>query len=388
MKVLFLAHSFPRAAGDAAGSFLLRLAVALRARDVSVEVVAPAGEGYPLEDTLEGVPVHRFRYAPRRFEQLAYTGNMATQFQESWGARLTMVGFLGADFRKAVRVRRRFEPDLVHAHWWFPGGLVGSWVSRLSQIPLVTTLHGTDVRLARASALARPLFRHVINQTSALTVVSSWLASETQALVGTNPVVAPMPVDTTTFTPALGERRPDALLFVGRLNAQKGIEHLLRALPLLRARPGLDVVGEGPAADEMRALAATLGVADRVRWHGTLSATALAPLYRAATALVVPSTDEGLGLVAVEALLCETPVVAFDSGGLPDVVSHGRTGLLATSGNVTALAESIDALLARPDRGASLGVAGRHHVLAAFTPEATAAKYAAVYGSVLGRRPG
>jgi len=77
MNVLFLTHSFPRSAGDAAGSFILRLAVALRGEDVKVQVVAPASHGVPEADEIEGIRVERFRYAPRRYERLAYTGNMA-----------------------------------------------------------------------------------------------------------------------------------------------------------------------------------------------------------------------------------------------------------------------------------------------------------------------
>ena len=128
MNVLFLTHSFPRSEGDAAGSFILRLAVALRGEDVNVRVVAPASSGYPSSEEIEGVSVERFRYAPRRYEKLAYTGNMASDVASSWTAKFALVGFLGSDFVHAVRARRSFEPEIVHAHWWFPNGVVGTWV--------------------------------------------------------------------------------------------------------------------------------------------------------------------------------------------------------------------------------------------------------------------
>ena len=79
MRVLFLTHSFPRYAGDAAGAFVLRLATALAGQDVDVEVIAPATASTPARDRIDGVPVTRFRYAPRALETLAYEGNMATQ---------------------------------------------------------------------------------------------------------------------------------------------------------------------------------------------------------------------------------------------------------------------------------------------------------------------
>ena len=314
MNVLFLTHSFPRTEGDAAGSFILRLAVALRDEDVRVHVVAPAGPGLPATEEISGIAVERFRYAPRRYEKLAYTGNMAQDVAASWSARLAMVGFLGSDFVHAVRARRSFEPQVVHAHWWFPNGVVGTWLQGLSHIPLVTTLHGTDVRLARTVGVAKPLFSHVLKHSAAVTTVSRWLQEEAQDLVpGITATVAPMPVATDLFAPGNG-RDGQRLLFVGRLNAQKGIEHLLHAMSTMKERAPLDIVGDGPARPALEGIANQLGISDRLRWHGQLPQRELAPLYQRASAVVVPSTDEGLGLVAVEALLCETPVVAFDSG--------------------------------------------------------------------------
>ena len=385
MNVLFLTHSFPRSEGDAAGSFILRLAVALRGENVNVRVVAPAGPGLPAEEEIEGISVERFRYAPRRYEKLAYTGNMATDVASSWTARLALVGFLGSDFVHSVRARRSFEPELVHAHWWFPNGVVGTWVSGLARIPLVTTLHGTDVRLARKVGVAKPLFGHVLKHSAAVTTVSRWLKEETEALVpGVHPTVAPMPVATNLFGPG-SSRDGQRLLFVGRLTDQKGAEHLLHALSSMKTpAASLDIVGDGPNREALKQLAQKLGVASRIRWHGQLSQSDLPPLYQRAAAVVIPSVDEGLGLVAVEALLCETPVVAFDSGGLRDVIQHEKTGLLVKPGDRAALASALDNLLARDGRGSQLGRAGRLYALSAFAPESAARRYAAIYRQALG----
>jgi glycosyltransferase involved in cell wall biosynthesis len=387
MKVLFLTHNFPRHEGDAPGSFILRLASALRNDGIETSVLAPADADYAAHDSLDGIPVERFHYAPRRFETLAYAGNMASQVQASWSARVTLLGFLGAEFRSAVRLRREFKPDVVHAHWWFPNGLVGTWLGRMSNKPLVTTLHGSDVRLARSVAFSRPAFRHVLHRSAAVTAVSRWLASEAQQVVSApKAIVAPMPVATDLFSPG-GKREADRLLFVGRLNKQKGIEMLLQAVSRVSRPIHLDVVGDGEDRDALQELAGALGIADRVRWHGALPQPRLADFYRSATALVVPSVEEGLGLVAVEAQLCDTPVIAFDSGGLPDIVQHDRTGVLVTTVDAKALAAGITSLLDRPDRGAALGAAGRLHALATFAPESVAKRYADVYQSAIASSP-
>jgi glycosyltransferase involved in cell wall biosynthesis len=386
MKVLFVSHSYPRFPTDPVGSFVLRLAAALRGQGVETRVVAPGAPGLTAREEYEGVVVERFRYAPARFETLAYSGTMRDQVRGSWAARAALGSLMVAQLTKALRIRRTFRADLVHAHWWFPGGMVGTWLRRWWRVPLVITMHGSDVRLARAARPAAALFRRVLTRADAVTTVSTWLATETEAILpAVHPVVAPMPIKPDLFHPG-GFRAPDTLLFVGKLNLQKGIEHLLRALALMRARPAVEVVvGVGSAPAEVAALAQSLGVADRLRWFPLLPQSELADRFRACTALVMPAVEEGLGLVAAEALLCETPVVAFDSGGLTDLIVDGRTGLLVPPGDVGALARALDDLLARPDRGAGLGAAGRQAMLATFGPDAVAARYAGIYRTALAR---
>jgi glycosyltransferase involved in cell wall biosynthesis len=387
VNVLFLTHNFPRFDGDASGSFLLLLARALRAEGVTVSVVAPASADAAAAETVSDIPVERFRYAPRRYETLAYGGNMAQLVKASWGAKLTLLGFLGAEFRMGNRKRADFAPDVIHAHWWFPSGMVGTWLARLTGKPLVTTMHGTDVRLAKTVAFARPAFRHVLQHSAAVTAVSRWLSSEAGSLVSAPTAqIAPMPVNTAYFTPD-GARDSRRLLFVGRLSSQKGLEYLLRALALMTTPAGLDIAGAGEELERLQGLAQQLGLGDRIRWLGVLPHRELAQLYRSAAAVVVPSLDEGLGLVAVEAQLCETPVVAADSGGLPDVVQHDRTGILVPPADAARLARALDDLLARPDAGASLGRAGRLHALATFAPESVARRYAEIYRNAIASSP-
>jgi glycosyltransferase involved in cell wall biosynthesis len=379
MKILFLTHSYPRYVGDSPGGFIFRLGKALKKEGVDICVVAPASPGYPDEEILDGIPVVRFRYAPRRYETLAYTGNMAQDVASRWSARFAMVGFLGAYFRSAVKIRRQFDPDLIHAHWWFPGGLVGTWVSKFAQIPLMTTLHGSDVRLIRNASAVRPLARMVLHHSTYVTTVSSWLEHEVSQVANhSNTAIAPMPVETDLFTPG-DIREPNRILLVGRMNAQKGVAYAIRALAAMQAPAFLDIVGDGPALEEYRALAHTLNVGDRVVFHGHLPHTDLPTLYRRSTTLVVPSIDEGLGLVAVESQLCETPVVAFNSGGLPDIVHHEKTGLLVPPGDVNALAGALDKILSNPSYGESLGRAGRMAALARFSPESVAQRYVTLY---------
>ncbi|MBI4500847.1 MAG: glycosyltransferase [Gemmatimonadetes bacterium] len=384
MNVLFLAHSFPRYATDPVGSFVLRLAVALRDLGINVQVIAPAAHDLPSRELFEGILVERFNYAPRRWQTLAYAGTMRDQVQASWSARLALSMMLAANVRRTVSAARRFHAQVIHAHWWFPAGLVAVASRVFTRLPVVTTLHGSDLRLAQEHPLPRALARRVLRRSARVTTVSRWLAQGTAALApGVEPVVAPMPVVTELFQPG-GTRERDRLLFVGKLNEQKGITYLLHALALMKHQSTLDiVVGVGSDETQCRALVDSLGLSPRIRWHPLLAQGELGRLYRSVTALVVPSIDEGLGLVAVEALLTETPVVAFDSGGLPDVVIPGETGILVPPRRPELLADALDELLSRPDQGASLGKIGRQHALATFSPAATALRYRDVYAAAL-----
>jgi glycosyltransferase involved in cell wall biosynthesis len=353
---------------------------------VAVHVVAPAAKGLPASEQIDGIPVTRFRYAPRDYETLAYTGTMVDSVAGSWSGKFAMVSFLGAAFMAMLRERRVFQPDIIHAHWWFPNGLVGMWTSTFTKVPLVTTMHGTDIRMLSTVPALKPLARHVLNRSTSVTTVSHWLAQQGETLMArTTPLVAPMPAAVEWFTPA-GARIPDRILFVGRLNAQKGIEYAIRAIAAMSTPASLDVIGTSPSVSDYQTLAKTLGVADRIFFLGAIAQHELAPFYRRAAALVVPSIDEGLGLVAVEAQLCETPVVAFASGGITDVIQHERTGLLVPPHNVEALASALDRLLHSPPLAAELGRAGREQALTTFAPTSVAHRYAGIYREALQRR--
>lgn len=381
LRVLFLAHSFPRYAGDAAGSFLLHLATALASEDVEVQVVAPSAPGLQPSEAIAGIPVHRFRYAPRSWERLAYTGNMAAEVQGSFTGKLAMLGYLLSGTGAAGRMVRAWRPHVVHAHWWFPGGLTALLPQRRFGVPMITTMHGSDVRLAVGASAAHPIMRHVLRRSAAVTTVSTWLAEQVRAIApNVDARVEPMPVATDLFSPGVGAR--ERLLFVGRLNQQKGIAELVDALARTRTAAGLDVIGDGPDRVALEARAASLGIADRVHWHGALPQPSVVPFYQRAIATIMPGRDEGLGLVAVESQLCETPVIAYASGGTVDTVEDGATGFLVPPGDIDGLARAIDTLVVEPATAVAFGRRGRAAMLSRFAPEAVAGRYAAIYRQV------
>ena len=206
-RVLFVTHNVPRFAGDAAGSFVLRLATALRDKGVQVDVLAPATATLKGIDTVEGISIERVVYASDNRMTLAYSGTMAEEVRGSWGARFAFAGML---FHMRRRIRQRVQDairagqpyDLVHAHWWFPSGLA-AWSAGIDTslpVPMVITMHGSDVRLARGIQVAQKIMRRVLKRARVVTAVSRWLADTAMQFVPEVAVqVGPMPVDTSVF---------------------------------------------------------------------------------------------------------------------------------------------------------------------------------------------
>src|SRR5688572_1695241 len=401
MRILLVAHGFPRRHGDSAGAFLLALARGQQSLGHDLLVVAPHDAGLPMEEVVDGVRVRRYRYAEDSEETLAYRGTMADQVLRSWKGRRQLVGFLYAARRAAWRAVRDFAPDVVHVHWWFPGGLA-VWPRGWTRVPYVLTSHGTDLflvdRVPAAARLAGPIFRGAAE----VTVISSPLVARAERLgvPRSRITLVPMPIDRAVATEverpltALGAR--DTLLFVGRLVERKGAAFAVQALAEL-VRPGRPmrpvIVGEGPERDALVVLADSLGVADRIELTGALSPAQVRERYAAGGIFVMPAvTDwkgeqEGFGMVIVEAMAYGLPVVASRSGGIPDIIRDGENGLLVPERDVAALGSAIARLLDDEDLALRLAAAARDDVRHRFAPARIATAFDTVYRRAA-RQPG
>lgn len=397
MRVLLIAHSFPRDPDDMAGSFLLALARELIGRGHEVMAVAPHGPAVPITDHWDGLAVERYRYGPDARETLAYEGTMHEQVMSSWRARWRLLRLLHASRRAVRTAAARFRPDVMHVHWWFPGGLA-VWPGSAQGIPWVLTSHGTDLflldRFPAARAVAGPIFRRATE----VTVISSPLVPRAERLgVGTDRItVIPMPLTESVFgSPANAQDRdPGHVLFVGRLVERKGVEFAIRALKVLTER-GRDltfsIVGDGPEREALERLTDALDLRHRVGFVGALPPQEVARWYRRAAVLVFPTvTDwkgeqEGFGMVLVEAMRAGLPIVASRSGGIPDVIRDGDTGVLVAERDVDGLAEAIEGLIGDADRRTALAAAAQRDVQARFAPASIAERFEAVYRRAVAR---
>jgi glycosyltransferase involved in cell wall biosynthesis len=385
MRIVMAAHSFPRAEGDVAGAFLWRFAEALVDRGHGVTVVAPADRGDVGEPMLGRVRVRRFRYAPAGQETLAYQGTMHRLAASPLGAVFfaRLVRTMGRTVAEEVRAS---SANIIHAHWWVPGGLAVHWADRAGR-PYIVTLHGTDVALVRRFKLARGMMRSVLQPAAAVTAVSTFLASEAAGILG-------VPANTIPITPmplALGvSPDPDATrhgaVFVGRLTKQKGVTYLLDALAILK-REGmptdLTIVGDGPERPALKAQAIALGLP--VTFTGFVAPELVAEHLRDKRVFVLPSVDEGLGLVVAEALTQGVPVVATRSGGIPDLLSDRDAGMLVPPNDPGAMAGAIREVI--KDERFKVGALRAGSILAErLSPEKVAERFEAIYTRARGSR--
>ena len=379
MRILVLTSTFPRWAGDREPPFVFELCRRLAAGH-EVHVVAPHCRGAARSEMFgERLHVQRFRYAPEFLESLAYEGGILQRLKSArW--RLALVPlFLVAEWWSSVRALRRVGPDIVHAHAIIPHGVLAlcARLARGNRPPVLSTAHGGDL-FALRGALGSAMKRWVVRRSDQLTVVSAAMKDEAMRLgaAAGRIRVMPMGIDARErFTPLRQARAGDEILFVGRLVPKKGLAHLLEALVAVRkAAPNahLTIVGSGPLERDLRARAATLGLAQAVRFEGAVPNEELAVFYRRAAVFAMPSVvtaegdQEGLGLVAAEAMACECPVVASDLPAVHDIVQDGVSGLLARPGDPAQLAEKILGVLADPALASRLGTAGRRVVLERF----------------------
>lgn len=396
MHVVLLTHVFPRAADDPLGAFLLHLIQGF-GQHAQFSIVAPHAAGLLSQETLAGISITRFHYAPDASETLAYTGIMHEQVAQGIGGKILFARFLLAYFRAGWAAVRQHHARLIHAHWWLPGGLVGALVSKLTRTPLIITTHGTDVEQLRRANWTRPFARFSFNQARVITCGSNYLRDQLSQLAVADPArirVIPMPVNPlfeNVAQPSPIRHRavissPFAILSVARLTQQKSLDTLLDALALLRTR-GIDahlkIVGDGHQRPALEQKTRDTHLENNVQFMGMLPQADLPSLYAQCDVFVLPSLREGMGLVLAEALLCGAPVIAANSGGIPDLVQEGVTGLLFPERDANALANALEKYASDPALAARLAANGRVAVLNRFTSESVAQQFLQAYESAV-----
>lgn len=324
-------------------------------------VVVPQVPGGRAHEVRDGYEVRRYRFFPRRWEDLA-DGAILENLRARPSRWLQLPTFFLAGALALRRAVRQALPDVIHVHWIIPQGLMALVAAR--RVPWLVTTLGGDL-YALTSGPASFLKRQVLKRASAVTVMNEQMA---RAVVGlgvpeAKVQVLPMGVELGRIRPvdATAKRVPGRLVFVGRLVEKKGVAVLLQALAALPEGLdwSLDVIGGGPLQAELEAQARPFG--PRVTFHGQQGSDDLGRMLAAAGVAVFPSVraqsgdQDGLPVALLEAMAAGTPIVASDLPGLSDAVTGssaladaaavGPAGVLVEPGDAAALTAALARLL-------------------------------------------
>lgn len=369
MRLSIVSHLFPSEAEPLRGPFVAEQARALQAY-ADLCVVCGEYRGTDRSAAVEGVPI--------RYVRIPWVRGVPS--------KAALVFSAAAYLRKVNRwigsPRRR--PDLVHAHYGFPDGVVGCLAARRLGIPAVVTLHGDDANIQMRMPVVGPMVANALSYASAVICVSEAMRRdvvERFPALAEKAVAVPNGYESRDIGPASGRPRSEYLLFVGSLLPVKNPDMLLRAYARVAPSTPLDlaIAGEGPMAPALRRLASELGIAHRVRFLGRLSHDKVGDAMRRAHALVLPSSHEGMPIVVIEALASGTPVVASAVGGIPELVRDDGLGLLVEPGDQRALEEALRKAVSRG--WSPIAVASKAPVL---TWDANARIIAGIYERAMG----
>jgi glycosyltransferase involved in cell wall biosynthesis len=399
MRIVMLSSSYPRTRGDTTAPFIEEIAAGLIRRGHDVDVILPYHPGLRRQPRERGVGLRTYHYAPH---PALHVWGYAESLRADVGVRgaallvapLALTAATGALWWAALA-----GYDVIHAHWVLPNGLPAALVAAWHRVPLVVSLHGSDVFLAgRAfplSLTAAAIFRSA----GAITACSGELRERAIRLGAptARSRVIPYGVDAASFTadPAdrlllraeLGLPADGPLIAaLGRLVYKKGFGTLIDAFARLRhthpaARLAIAGYGELRASLERQAQAAGVPVA----FVGQLDRRMTARFIAAADVYAVPSVRDqagnvdGLPNALLEGMSAGRPIVASRVAGIPDVIDDGQHGVLVPPGDASALAAAIGRLLDDPAAAARLGARARRRVLHELTWEAACEQFEAAY---------
>ncbi len=381
-NVLIITTNFPRWEGDPHSPWLVELLGRLQERGLAFEILAPAFEGLG-NQVINGMTVHRFRYAPARWETLTHEEGAPNKIRVNPLYLLLLPLYLLAGMVAAWRVGRSGKYDIIHVHWPMPQGLFGLIARWAGGGRLVATYYGADLVMAQRFSFVQPFLRAFTNRCADVAAISSYTAREVKRVSGRTPRVIPYGIHLPPEQDWPTE--PGRILTVGRLVARKGHVYLIEAMTHL-PNAHLIIVGAGHEQPALEATVERLQLADRVTFTGRVTDEELEAYYQSCQVFVLPAiVDESgdtemLGMVSLEAMRYCKPVIASNVGGIPDIISDGQTGILVEQKDTIALADAIERVLSDSMLAHNLGHDGYRYAKEHFSWASVEAETLGMYG--------
>lgn len=392
-RVLILTPTYPLKSHPefAITPWLWRILKGVQEEGFQMLVLASSYRG-ARKDNAPPFPVIRYRYAPAPLETLTHSQAIYTALKQSPWKWLLVPSLIISGFLEAWKLQQKTRLELVHVHWSVPFVIQAL---PFRHVPWLLTFHGSDLALLRQFPALRKFFSPLLRRAAAITVNSHFMKNRLSQLVPHLQRVEVLPLPPAMEVPPQDRwptRDPFHILFVGRFITLKGGDILLKAFQqVLQVEPKarLVMVGSGPQESYWRTLAQNLGVAERVTFRGRIPPERLADEYPRAAVVAVPSYEistgqtEALGVVAIEAQAFGTPVVASRTGGLPEVVLHGETGLLVPERDPNALAQALLRIIRDPKTRTYMSQKARRHYEQNFSAQSLSQHLAQLYRSII-----
>jgi teichuronic acid biosynthesis glycosyltransferase TuaC len=307
----------------------------------------------------------------------------------------TSGAFLFSSLLAEIRGLHLAHPiDLIHAHAALPCGHATTLLSRELKIPFVVTVHETDAYSTNqvkgyaekwCQRVSRLVYRSARRVICGSEKVRDQIIEGAAAPVNTQVIYGG--VDPQIFTPSGHDAVPAVILSVGNLTPIKGHEVLLRALAATHQTFrdfSWEIIGQGPEQSRLEKLGRELGIAEKIRFLGPQCRSDIAGAIRRSTIFALPSRDEGLGRVYLEAMSAAKPVVACQGQGIDEVIEQGINGCLIDPDDLIDLSETVTVLLQREQLRREMGAAARKTILRGFTLAYEAARLVRLYRESVG----
>jgi len=281
---------------------------------------------------------------------------------------------------------KEWTPDIVHAHWATRYGLIGA----LSGFhPLITSVWGSDVLiLPRKSLLYRLIIKYVFKKSDYIFSTSQSMADETAKYTRKDVKITPFGVDTNVFKVDKDSiRNPIKIGIVKSLDNVYGIDILIRAFKELVERNSLKtikliIIGDGPQKFFYKELVKELNLSSLVSFVGKIDNTELPKFYNSFTVSVFPSRSESFGVVALESMACECPVITSDADGFKEIVEDGVSGIITKRGDISGIVSAIQQFIDNPDIRNKMGREGRERVMKYYSWENNVSTMISLYNII------
>ena len=391
MKILHIVTAFPRNEEDIITPWLVEMLKHSQDRGLEPEVYASSYRGLG-DQVVNGLPVHRFRYFFKRWENLTHEETTPDRMKKSLLYRMMPACYIIGGMIGIVKLLQKNRYDAVHVHWPLPHALFGWVAQRFYGLPVVTTFYGVELRwVKRSMPLLKGFLAWSARMSHRVVAISNYTAKEIREL-------ADVPVEVIPYTISLPENDdfsalpegPMIILSVSRLVERKGIIYLIDALKYLPEELDvhLVIIGDGPEKERLKGRAISQGLGRKVSMPGWVSESDLEHAYRNASVFVLPAIidskgdTEGLGVVLLEAMNYKVPVIGSKLGGITDIIIDGQTGLLVPEKDSQALAKAIAKILSNDKLREKIIERAYHHLRDNFSWDNILSKWINIYQSL------